>query len=56
MQFTTKYIVGSLPEVALSGQDDSLIFFFLHLLSRLQKLGTAVMLDVEEYAKALQIE
>lgn len=40
--------------IETSQQEDSLIFFFLHLLSRLQQLGTAPMIDIDEYAKSLR--
>jgi len=36
-----------------SEEGESLIFFFLHLLARLQQLATVPMLDVNEYAKSL---
>lgn len=41
------------PIIETSQQDDSLIFFFLRLLSRLQMLGTVPMLDVLKYSKSL---
>ena len=37
----------------ISKEQESLIFFFLRLLSRLQQLATVPMLDVNEYAKSL---
>jgi hypothetical protein len=37
-----------------SGAEDSLIFFFLHLLARLQELGTVPAMDIREWAKALK--
>lgn len=40
-------------KLEISETEDSLIFFFLHLLGRLQKLGTVPMLDIYEYSKSL---
>lgn len=37
----------------ISDKDESLIFFFLKLLSKLTKLGTVPALSIDEYAKAL---
>ena len=37
-----------------SGKDDSLIFFFLKLLSFLQSLGTVPAMDIETYIKQLK--
>lgn len=37
----------------ISDKDESLIFFFLKLLSMLTKLGTVPALSIDEYAKAL---
>ena len=37
-----------------SAPDESLLFFFLRLLLRLQSIGTVPAIDIEEYAKALQ--
>jgi len=34
--------------------NDSLIFFFLTLLSRLQELGTVPAMDISEYEKVLR--
>jgi hypothetical protein len=41
-------------EVERSGEEDTLIFFFLHLLARLGELGTVPAMDVLEWAKALK--
>jgi hypothetical protein len=41
-------------EVERSGSEDSLIFFFLHLLARLQELGTVPAMEIREWAKALK--
>ena len=38
----------------VSAPDESLLFFFLRLLMRLQSIGTVPAIDIEEYAKALQ--
>ena len=40
--------------VEKSGAEDSLIFFFLHLLARLQELGTVPAMEIREWAKALK--
>ncbi len=37
-----------------SASDESLLFFFLRLLTKLQSIGTVPAIDIEEYAKALQ--
>lgn len=37
----------------ISTQEEALIYFFLKLLSRLQKLGTVPAIDIEKYARAL---
>lgn len=36
-----------------STKDEALIYFFLKLLARLQKLGTVPAIDIEEYARVL---
>jgi hypothetical protein len=36
-----------------STNEEAFIFFFLKLFMELQKLGTAMAIDIEEYAKAL---
>jgi len=40
-------------EIKYSHKNESLIFFFLHLLEKLQKLGTVPALNITEYAKSL---
>jgi hypothetical protein len=42
------------PRIERSGKKDSLIFFFLRLLSRLQQIGTTPALDISEYATSLR--
>ena len=37
-----------------SAPDESLLFFFLQLLMRLQSIGTVPAIDIGEYAKSLQ--
>lgn len=37
-----------------SAPEESLLFFFLRLLLKLQSIGTVPAIDIEEYAKALQ--
>lgn len=50
--FTIEYNgKGSSSEV--SSKDESLIYFFLKLLMKLQELGTVPALDIKEYAKSL---
>lgn len=39
----------------MSGDDESLIYFFLNLLNLLQSLGTSPALDIKEYGKFLKI-
>jgi hypothetical protein len=41
------------PRINISRKEESLIFFFLHLLIQLQSLGTVPALDIAEYAKSL---
>lgn len=43
-------------EVARSGADSSLIFFFLRLLHRLQQVGTVPAIDYAEYSGFLAVE
>ncbi|GAB3309473.1 hypothetical protein LJY25_19870 [Hymenobacter sp. BT175] len=38
----------------ISTPEEALIYFFLKLLSRLQKLGTVPAIDIEKYARALE--
>ena len=52
--FEVIYKGESKPKIERSGKQDSLIFFFLHLLSRLQRVGTTPALDIDEYAKSLR--
>jgi len=39
--------------IELSTQEEALIYFFLKLLSNLQKLGTVPAMDIEAYARAI---
>jgi hypothetical protein len=43
-------------KIETSGKEDSLIFFFLRFLRRLQALGTIPAMDIAEYERALQGE
>jgi len=52
--FQVKYERDGGPLIEKSEQEDSLISFFLHLLSQLQLLGTVPALDIAEYAKSLK--
>jgi hypothetical protein len=51
--FEVIYEHGAKVKIEKSGREDALIFFFLRLLSRLQTMGTAPALDIDEYAKSL---
>jgi hypothetical protein len=42
------------PEVEQSGQEEALIFFFLHLLARLQEVGTVPAMDIRQWARAMK--
>jgi hypothetical protein len=46
----------SKPKIETSSSDTSLIFLFLTLLSRLQKLGTVPAIEFDKYAKALSVK
>jgi hypothetical protein len=50
--FNLRY--GTTVKIQKSEKDDALIFFFLRLLERLQRLGTVAAMDISQYAKALQ--
>ena len=52
--FEVTYKGNAKPKIERSGKQDSLIFFFLRLLSRLQQIGTTPALDIDEYAKSLK--
>lgn len=54
--FEVTYPDNAKPIIEKSEEEDSLIFFFLHLLSRLQQLGTVPALDIAEYAKSLRMK
>lgn len=51
--FEVKYSHDRSPMIIKSGPSDSLIFFFLKLLSRLQVLATVTAIDIEAYARSL---
>ncbi|BAV95041.1 DUF6602 domain-containing protein [Ichthyobacterium seriolicida] len=51
--FEVMYEDGKAPSVLHSTDEESLIYFFLRLLDRLQRIGTVRALDINEYAKAL---
>jgi hypothetical protein len=42
-----------IPGISVSPSDTALIYFFLRLLSKLQKLGTVPAIDIDAYAKCL---
>jgi hypothetical protein len=51
--FEAVYDKGLEPPVEISSPETSLIFFFLHLLSRLQRMGTVPALDLSVYGRVL---
>ncbi len=52
--FEVEYPDGALPRCDVSQPDTALIFFFLRLLERLQKVATVPAMDIREYAKVLE--
>jgi hypothetical protein len=52
--FNITYNEKKEPVIEVCDQEESLIFFFLHLLSRLQKLGTVPAMEISEYTKSLK--
>jgi hypothetical protein len=52
--FEVEYPENGKPRIEISESDDALIFFFLHLLSRLQSLGTVPAIDIGKYARFLK--
>lgn len=54
--FEVKYSGDGTSRINVSQKEESLIFFFLHLLMSLQSLGTVPALDIAEYAKSLKSE
>jgi len=51
--FDVTYLDDAAPIVEVCGAEESLIFFFLHFLARLQQLGTVPAMNIAEYAKSL---
>jgi hypothetical protein len=51
--FDVQYVEGSKPQIE-KDEKNTLIFFFLRLLSRLQSLGTVPAIEINEYAKSLE--
>lgn len=51
--FDVTYRDDAQPTVEICGAEASLVFFFLHLLARLQQLGTAPAMNIGQYAKSL---
>jgi hypothetical protein len=51
--FNITYNAESGHSRELSTPEESLIYFFLKLLSRLQKMGTVPAIDIEQYARVL---
>lgn len=54
--FEVEYFDDKNPKANISQKEESLIFFFLHLLMRLQSLGTVPAIDIAQYAKSLDSE
>lgn len=52
--FEAQYPESAPPQLDLSAPDTALIFFFLRLLERLQKVATVPAMDIREYAKVLE--
>lgn len=53
--FDLRYVKDGKPRIE-KNEKDPLIFFFLHLLSRLQELATVPAIVITEYAKSLRTE
>lgn len=51
--FDVTYLDDAEPVVETCGAEESLVFFFLHLLARLQQLGTVPAMNITQYAKSL---
>ena len=51
--FEIKYNSQKFPQREISKKDNSLIFFFLRLLSRLQELGTTPAMVIKKYENSL---
>jgi hypothetical protein len=54
--FEVRYGDGGEPDVARSGAESSLIFFFLRLLHRLQQVATVPAIDYVEYSGLLVVD
>lgn len=52
--FEVQYPESALPQLDRSAPETSLIFFFLRLLERLQKVATVPAMNIREYAKVLE--
>jgi hypothetical protein len=52
--FNIAYYEKKEPVIEVCNQEESLIFFFLHLLARLQKMGTVPAMEISEYIKSLK--
>lgn len=51
--FDISYLDDAEPILETCAAEESLVFFFLHLLARLQQLGTVPAMDITQYAKSL---
>jgi hypothetical protein len=51
--FDVTYIDNTEINIETCGAEESLVFFFLRLLARLQQLGTVPAMNIAEYAKSL---
>lgn len=53
--FAAIYEDSIIKDVLFSNKDESLIFFFLELLKKLQRIGTVPAIDISKYEKAITI-
>ena len=51
--FDIEYRADGTPAVTLSGKETGLMWFFMCLLSRLQRMGTVPAIEISEYLRAL---
>lgn len=53
--FAAIYEDNTIEDILFSNKDESLIFFFLELLKKLQPIGTVPAIDISKYEKAITI-
>lgn len=51
--FSVEFQEDNRPNVLMSNKENSLIFFFLQLLAKLQKLGTVPAIEIDKYADSI---